>query len=244
MILPGLIENRGKRKAIAWLIDPDKYDEKRIGVTLAGVRHHPPDFLLIGGSLIFKQVDRLIRCIRTYSDLPVILFPGSIIQLSSNADGILLLSLISGRNPDYLIGNHVIAAPFLHESGMEIISTGYMLVNGGSQTSVSYMSNTQPIPSNKPDIALATALAGEMLGFKMIYLDAGSGAVQRVSAEMISMVASEIRIPLMVGGGIRTPENVRDAFLAGADIVVVGTAVEEKPETLLSLIAERDRFNI
>jgi putative glycerol-1-phosphate prenyltransferase len=155
----------------------------------------------------------------------------------------LLLSLISGRNSEYLIGNHVIAAPFLWESGIEIIPTGYILVKGGQQTSVSYMSNTQPIPPEKPDIALATAMAGEMLGLKVIYLDAGSGAHNPVPLKMISMVSQKINLPIIIGGGMRTAADIRNAYKSGADLVVVGSAIENRQCRLSELIAERDSFN-
>lgn len=173
----------------------------------------------------------------------MILFPGSPLQVSSQADAILLLSLISGRNSEYLIGNHVVAAPFLRESGIEILPTGYILVNGGKQTSVSYMSNTQPIPNDKPDLALATAMAGEMLGLRIIFLDAGSGAIEPVPAQMIHNISSGVSVPLIVGGGLCTPEKVREAYLAGADLVVVGNAAEENPKLIEEMVRERDRFN-
>ena len=153
-------------------------------------------------------------------------------QISSQADGILLLSLISGRNPDFLIGNHVVAAPFLKKSGLEIISTAYMLIESGQTTSVEYMSNTKPIPSNKPDIASSTALAGEMLGLSLVYLDAGSGAQQAVPSILIQEVKTTTSIPLIVGGGLHSLDNVRDACEAGADMLVVGTATEHNPNQI------------
>jgi putative glycerol-1-phosphate prenyltransferase len=181
--------------------------------------------------------------IKSLTSIPIILFPGSPLQLSSQADALLLLSLISGRNAEYLIGNHVVAAPFLRESGIEIVPTGYMLINGGKQTSVSYMSNTQPIPADKPDIALATAMAGEMLGLKIIYLDAGSGAINPVPLNMIASIAAGVSIPVIVGGGIRTPDAVRNAYESGADVVVVGNATETNQSLLSELIAVRDLIN-
>jgi len=242
MILPYLNSLKGHKKALAWLIDPDK-NITHLADNLAIAGESGVDLIFVGGSLIFNHVDSLIAEIKSLSGIPVVLFPGSMLQLSSRADAVLLLSLISGRNSDYLIGNHVIAAPFLKSSGIEIIPTGYMLINGGRPTSVSYMSNSQPIPQDKNDIALATALAGEMLGLKVIYLDAGSGAPDRVPIKMISLLASEIKLPVIVGGGIRKPEDVRQAYEAGADLVVVGTVIEENPNHLKDLIYERDRIN-
>lgn len=243
MILPLLQNLKNQKKAFAWLIDPDKCDDSIINCQLEIAKESAIDLILIGGSLISNHIDQLITRIKSAVGIPVILFPGSPLQLSSSADAILLLSLISGRNPEYLIGNHVISAPLLRKSGVEIISIGYMLINGGRQTSVSYMSNTQPIPSDKIDIALATAIAGEMLGLKVIYLDAGSGAINPVPKEMIASISSEISLPLMVGGGIRTPTDVRMAYQSGADVVIVGTAAENSGSDLRDLVAERDRFN-
>jgi len=234
---------KGHKKAFAWLIDPDKCEAGRLKSQLAVANDTGVDLIFVGGSLTFRSVDPVIEQIKEYSSIPVVLFPGSPLQLSDQADAVLLLSLISGRNPDYLIGSHVIAAPFLKESGLEIIPTGYLLIHGGRQTSVSYMSNTQPIPDDKPDIALATALAGEMLGFKIIFMDAGSGAIHPVPRDMIASVSSVIGLPLIIGGGLKTPEDVRNAYDAGADIVVVGNAVEDYKDRLGQLINERNRFN-
>jgi putative glycerol-1-phosphate prenyltransferase len=162
----------------------------------------------------------------------VVLFPGDNLQINSHADAILFLSLISGRNPDLLIGKHVISAPILKDSGIEVVSTGYMLIDGGTPTSVSYMSNTTPIPANKRDIAVCTAMAGEMLGLKLIFMDAGSGALNPVGENMISAVKKSIDIPLIVGGGIRSAEKAKAAFEAGADVVVVGNAIESNKDLI------------
>lgn len=159
----------------------------------------------------------------------MILFPGNSFQLSYNADALLLLSLISGRNPELLIGKHVMVAPYLKISPLEIIPTGYILIDGGKVSSVQYISNTAPIPADKNDIAACTALAGEMLGLKLIYLDAGSGANNPISSEMISTVSAQIQVPLIVGGGIKTPAKIIENFRAGADLVVIGNAVEKNP---------------
>jgi phosphoglycerol geranylgeranyltransferase len=231
------------RKAFAWLVDPDKCTGEKVEEQVILADKLGVDFIFVGGSLIFNHIDQLISRIKPLTRIPVIIFPGSPLQISAQADAILLLSLISGRNPDYLIGNHVVAAPFLKESGLEILPTGYILVNGGRQTSVSYMSNTQPIPYNKPDIAYATAMAGEMLGLRIIYMDAGSGADRPISGEMIQRVSMGIKVPLIIGGGIRTPQQVREAYASGADVIVVGNAAEKNHGLLQELLIERDLFN-
>jgi phosphoglycerol geranylgeranyltransferase len=228
-------------KKIALLIDPDNHTDSSLVTTLSVAGDATIDFILVGGSLVSKPIDHTIEIIKKASPLPVILFPGSLLQLSDKADGILLLSLISGRNPDYLIGNHVLAAHFLKKSGLEIIPTGYIIIDGKSVSSVEYISNTRPIPVEKSDIVVATALAGEMLGHKLIYIEAGSGADRRVSERVVTEVKKNIRIPLMVGGGIRTPEDALSLYQAGADIIVVGTAAEEDPEILLKMAAVRGR---
>ena len=175
--------------------------------------------------------------IKKVTDIPMILFPGNSFQLSYKADGLLFLSLISGRNAELLIGKHVITAPFLKISPLEIMSTGYMLIDGGISTTVQYMSNTTPIPSDKDDIALSTAMAGEMLGLKMIYMDAGSGAKTPITPSMINAVSTAIDIPLIVGGGIRTPEKVYENVKAGADAIVVGNAIEKDPQLIIDMAA-------
>jgi len=243
MILDQLTALKGKKKAFAWLIDPDKCNPDQAGQQIQTANQLGVDYIFVGGSLVFNHINGLLEKIKLASRMPVVLFPGSPLQVSSKADAILLLSLISGRNPEYLIGNHVIAAPFLRESGIEILPTGYILINGGKQTSVSYLSNTQPIPNDKPDLALATAMAGEMLGLRLVFLDAGSGAIEPVPAQMIRNISSGVGIPLIVGGGLCTDKQVREAYLAGADLVVVGNAAEKNPELIAGFIRERDRFN-
>ena len=215
------------KKQIAVLIDPDKTDAKKLVKTIQQAELAKVDFYLVGGSLLLKNnLDEIIAIIKKNSKKKVYLFPGNPSQISTRADGILLLSLISGRNAELLIGNHVLAAPILKQSKLTIISTGYMLIESGTQTTVSYISNTTPIPANKPAIAACTALAGEQLGLKTIYLEAGSGAQNSVSKEIIKAVKKQINIPLIVGGGIRSKEQIETAFLAGADVVVIGTAIE------------------
>jgi putative glycerol-1-phosphate prenyltransferase len=215
------------KKLFALLIDPDKHTPESIEKLLVNLINKPgPDLILVGGSLLFNGVSQIIAAIKRNSQTPVFLFPGNVQHVSENADGILLLSLISGRNPEFLIGNHVQAAPMIRKAGLEVIPTGYLLINSGVSTSVSYMSNTAPIPYDKTDIAVATAMAGEMLGMQLIYLEAGSGAQIPVSERMITAVKTNIRIPLVVGGGIKTAEQLSKVLDAGADMVVVGTAAE------------------
>jgi len=225
-----LFKSKGKKLAV--LIDPGKTDNIKLKNTVKTADKSGADFFLVGGSIISQNIDKTIEIIKDNSDLPVILFPGSIYQLSEKADAVLLLSLISGRNPDFLIGNHVTAAPFLKKSNLEIISTGYILIDGGNKTSVEYMSNTKPIPSDKTDIVTATAVAGEMLGLSAVYLEAGSGALMSVSKELIAAVKENVRIPLIVGGGMRNKQNILDACDAGANIIVIGTAFEKEPELI------------
>lgn len=228
-------KKEGKKK-FAVLIDPDGYKTGHLDRIIELARIAQVDFFFIGGSLIVNNVlDECIQKIKANCDIPVLLFPGSSRQLSYQADGILFLSLISGRNPELLIGKHVETAPFLKISPLEVLSTGYMLVDGGVPTSVSYMSNTYPIPATKSAIALATAQAGELLGLKLIYMDAGSGAAQPISLEMLQTVSAGIDIPLIVGGGIRTAERARQTVAAGADVVVVGNALEKDPNLLIEM---------
>jgi phosphoglycerol geranylgeranyltransferase len=195
------------------------------------------DYFFIGGSLVVNNMlDDVLNDIKKQCDIPMILFPGNSFQLSYRADALLFLSLISGRNPELLIGQHVISAPFLKMSPLEIISTGYILIDGGVMTSVQYMSNTYPIPAHKDDIAVCTALAGEMLGLKLMYMDAGSGAKNPISESMIENVSGAVSVPLIVGGGIRTPEKVAANLRAGADLVVVGNAIEKDPVLIKEMV--------
>ena len=215
------------KKQIAVLIDPDKTDLKKLQKTIEAAEKANIDFFLVGGSLLLKDnLEEVIISIKKLSKKKVFLFPGNPSQISNKADGILLLSLISGRNADLLIGNHVQAAPILKQSKLNIVPTGYILIESGTATTVSYISNTTPIPANKPEIAACTALAGEQLGLQIIYLEAGSGALNAVSKETIKAVRKMIRVPLIVGGGIRSAAQIETAFSAGADIVVIGTAIE------------------
>jgi len=227
----------GAKKFVV-LIDPDKVRLGKISKVLELSVEAGVDYFFIGGSLVVNDMlDYVLKSMKEMCHIPMILFPGNSHQLSYKADAILFLSLISGRNADLLIGKHVITAPFLKVSPLEIISTGYMLVDGGIMTSVQYMSNTSPIPANKDDIALCTAMAGEMLGLKQIYMDAGSGAKNPISESMIKTVSSAINIPLIIGGGISTPEKAAANAKAGADILVVGNAIEKDPQLIRDIAA-------
>jgi putative glycerol-1-phosphate prenyltransferase len=226
------------KKSFAVLIDPDKVDITLLDQLIALSIEAKVDYLLVGGSLVVSNhLDECIQHIKENCSIPVILFPGSPSQISKYADALLYLSLISGRNPELLIGQHVISAPFVKQSGLEIMSTGYMVVDGGAPTTVSYISNASPIPADKNEIALCTALAGEMLGMKLIYMDAGSGAKRAITEGMIKKVASNIEVPLIVGGGITTPEKAYLNCKAGADVIVVGNAIE-KDIALIKEISE------
>jgi phosphoglycerol geranylgeranyltransferase len=222
------IARKGPGKKFAILVDPDKYNEAGLSRLCTLAVENKTDMIFVGGSLLTRDnLGFSISLIKRLTGIPVILFPGSLRQIDANADALLLLSLISGRNPDMLIGNHVIAATYLKESGLEILPTGYMLIESGPITTAQYISNSIPTPREKDDIAACTAMAGEMLGLKLIYMDAGSGAKNPVPDSMIRKVRENISIPLIVGGGIRTPEQVSSACKAGADVIVVGNAFEK-----------------
>lgn len=230
-------KTKGKKKFVV-LIDPDNVRLGKLDKVLELSREANVDYFFIGGSLVVNDMlDMVLANIKETTKIPTILFPGNSFQLSYKADGLLFLSLISGRNADLLIGKHVITAPFLKISPVEIMSTGYMLVDGGISTTVQYMSNTTPIPANKDDIALCTAMAGELLGLKIIYMDAGSGALNPISTSMIEAVSTAIDIPLIVGGGIRTPEKAFENVKAGADVIVVGNAIEKDPQLIIEMAA-------
>ena len=231
------------RKIFSLLIDPEKHRADTLARTVDMAVKVRVDVILVGGSLTSSPIDDTILSVKQKTEIPVVLFPGNLLQLSSRADGILLLSLLSGRNPEYLIGNHVLASQFIKKSGIEIIPTGYILVDGHYLSSVEYISNTRPIPSEKADIIVATALAGEQLGLKLIYLEAGSGAGDRIREEIVMQVKESISIPLIVGGGIRTAEDIRNLYKAGANGVVVGTAIENDYRVLSSLAAVRNEFD-
>lgn len=232
------------QKFFALLIDPDKTKGDALIDLVKNADAVGVDFFFIGGSLLVgDHLNDCITIIQKYSTIPTVSFPGSILQVSPQTDALLFLSLISGRNAELLIGQHVIAAPLLAQTPLEIIPTGYMLVDGGQQTSVSYMSNTTPLPANKPDIAAATAIAGEMLGLKCIYADAGSGAPNAISTAIITAIQQRVNIPLIIGGGIRTSAQITSAIEAGADVVVIGNAIENNPNLLEEMVKATHGIN-
>jgi putative glycerol-1-phosphate prenyltransferase len=241
-VLP-IIESAKKanEKLFSLLIDPDNCTGKEAQHTALAAKDAGVDLLFVGGSLLVN--DRLfdtVQIIKANCDIPVVLFPGDNMQVVPNADSILLLSVISGRNAEMLIGKHVVAAPRLKDSGLEIIPTGYMLIDSGKATTASYMSNTNPIPHDKDDIAACTAMAGEMLGLRTMFLDGGSGAQNSVSPSMVKRVADHVNVPIIVGGGLKTPEMAKARFEAGATVVVVGNAIEQNG-ALLAEIASTTR---
>ena len=215
------------RKLLAILLDPDKIVWDNLQHLIEKINQSPATHIFIGGSHVQNNIlDGLIIRLKEKISLPIVLFPGNPSQISANADAILFLSLISGRNPDYLIEHQVDAVPILKKTELEIISTGYMLIESGSETAVARVSNTKPLDRNNSDYAMHTAQAGEMLGNKLIYLEAGSGAKKAVPVEMIKKVSKNIEIPLIVGGGIIDLQGIQKAYEAGADLVVIGTAFE------------------
>lgn len=225
------------RKSFTVLIDPDKISLNKTDELVQLSVDAQVDYYFVGGSLVISNhLDECIQQLKSACDIPVILFPGSPSQVSKYADAILYLSLISGRNPELLIGQHVISAPLVKKSGLEILPTGYMVIDGGAPTTVSYISNATPIPADKEDIAMCTAMAGEMLGMKLIYMDAGSGAKNPIPEFMIERVAKNIESPLIIGGGITDPEKAYRNCKAGADVIVIGNAIEKDP-TLIKEIA-------
>lgn len=229
------------QRMMAVLIDPDKVNEKHLDRICHNANHAGIDFFFVGGSLLTSgDLSDTIAGIKKRSDIPVVIFPGNHQQVDEHADAILLLSLISGRNPDLLIGQHVLAAQRLKAAEIEIMPTGYMLIDGGSMTTVQYVSGVVPIPVNQHEIAATTALAGEQLGLKLIFVEAGSGAQRHVPLEMIQAIKREINIPLIVGGGVRTSSQASEIYDAGADIIVIGNHFEAHPELVMEMAAVRD----
>jgi len=239
MIFKKILEDKMKgKKNFALLIDPDKQNTKDLTCIIEKANEAMVDFFFIGGSLLTSNsLDLCIKTVKSKSKIPIVLFPGNAMQVHDSADGILFLSLISGRNAEMLIGKQVITAPILKQSKLEVLPTGYMLIDSGKPTTVSYMSNTTPIPSEKDAIASCTAMAGEMLGMRLIFMDGGSGAEQPISSKMIQKVRSSIKAPLIIGGGIRSAHKASEILNAGADIIVVGNAIE-KNHNLIFEIAE------
>jgi putative glycerol-1-phosphate prenyltransferase len=232
-----IVDKKANKKSFALLIDPDKQNEKQLLAIIKKAKKVNTDYFFVGGSLLTSDsLDLCLNTIKKNSNIPTVLFPGNAMQVNNKADGILFLSLISGRNADMLIGKQVITAPILKHSSLEVLPTGYMLVDSGKPTTVSYMSNTIPIPADKETVAVCTAMAGEMLGLKLIFMDGGSGAKTPISEVMIKAVRKSIDVPLIIGGGISSGEKAIANCNAGADIIVVGNAIE-KDDDLISEIA-------
>jgi len=220
-----------KGAAYLLLIDPDKSSGEKLAKFVKHCEDSGVDGFLVGGSLMTtNNLDEVVRTVKQNSSLPVILFPGSENQITVSADAILFISLISGRNAEHLIGKHVLAAPMIKQSGIEPISTGYMLIESGRQTTAEYMSGSSPIPRNKPEIAAATALAGEYLGMNCVYLEGGSGADHSVPNEMIRLVASTVSVPIIVGGGIRESRTAHEKVINGANIIITGNFFEDESQ--------------
>lgn len=232
-----------QRKQLVVLIDPDGQTPEQAGRIARLAGKHGANFIFLGGSLIVSCLEDTLTAIKANTDIPVILFPGHHSHLSAQLDGVLFISLISGRNAEYLIGNHVIAAPQIKRMGLPVLPCGYILIESGQTTSVEYMSNTRPIPAAKTDIIVATALAGEMQGSQCIYLEGGSGAQERVHLNTITAVKRSLSIPLIVGGGIRTPQDLHSVYSAGADVAVIGTAIELDPELIPQFCKVLTAFN-
>ena len=225
------------KKLFAILIDPDKQSKEELKQIVEKAKSAKADLFFVGGSLLTNDsLDSCLETLKNESDIPVILFPGNAMQVNDKADAILFLSLISGRNAEMLIGKQVITAPILKQSSLEVLPTGYILIDSGKPTTVSYMSNTTPIPHEKNAVAACTAMAGEMLGLKCIFMDGGSGALNPISEKMIAMVRQSVDTPLIIGGGINSGKKAAANCEAGADVIVVGNAIE-KDENLIEEIA-------
>ncbi|KEO72103.1 geranylgeranylglyceryl/heptaprenylglyceryl phosphate synthase [Anditalea andensis] len=236
-----------KKKGAILLLDPEKYiDTTGFNNIISKAVHHGVDFFFVGGSLLLqKNMDEIILHIKAINpQIPVILFPGNVIQISDKADGILFISLISGRNPEFLIGQHVVAAPLIAQTPLEVLPTGYILVNSGKATSVNYMSQTLPIPNDKPALAVATGMAGRYLGLQYLYLDAGSGADSPINPDIIYHVKERVGLPLIVGGGIDSLDLAKTAWDKGADYVVLGNGVEKNPSLLTEVLDYAKTYNL
>jgi len=245
MILNSMYENCSNgKKSFAVLLDPDKLNLDILQERIEAINSSAVDYIFVGGTIIGTDfMDTLLQQLQEKTFVPKVIFPGNGLHINAKADGILYLSLISGRNPEFLIGQHVVSAPILKRSKLEILSTGYILVDGGKPTTASYISNTAPLPNDKPEIAVATAMAGEMLGLKLTYLDSGSGAQIPVSESIIQAVKKYTDTPLIVGGGINSLQKASKALTAGADIIVVGNAIEENPNFLLEVASLVNSYN-
>lgn len=232
------------KKSLAVLIDPESTDNNKVARLVQLASSVGVDYFFVGGSTAqYNEMDETLGLLQELSEIPTFIFPGNVSQLNNKADALLYLSLISGRNPDLLIGKQVESVPFLRKNSLEVIPTGYLLIDGGNQSSVAYISNTTPIPERHIEVAVNTALAGQYLGMQLIYLEAGSGALNPVCTQMISAVSQALYIPLIVGGGIRNPETAQLALNAGADLIVIGNILEKDPEALIDISIAVHREN-
>jgi putative glycerol-1-phosphate prenyltransferase len=239
-----LINRELKRKMLAVLLDPDQCRGAVLASTIAIFKTHSPDFIFVGGSHTVSSIDNLIEVLKEEINAQIILFPGNASQFSTKADALLYLSLLSGRNAEFLIGQHITSSVAIKESNIEVIPTGYILIEGGKTSSVEYISNTRPIPADKKEIVLSTAVAAELLGMRMVYLEAGSGANFPVPADMIEYVSGNLLLPLVVGGGIKNTNQLKKVFEAGADIVVVGNIFETEPNKIAEFISCTRKFGM
>jgi putative glycerol-1-phosphate prenyltransferase len=236
-------DKKANKKSFALLIDPDKQNLTQLLTIINKAEKAKVDYFFVGGSLLtYDSLDTCLKTIKNNSTIPVILFPGNAMQVNDKADGILFLSLISGRNAEMLIGKQVITAPILKQSSLEVLPTGYILVDSGKPTTASYMSNTTPIPADKETVSACTAMAGEMLGLKLIFMDGGSGAKIPISEKMIATVSESIDVPLIIGGGINCGEKALENCKAGADIIVVGNAIEKNEDLITEISSAIHQF--
>ncbi len=223
---------KNSANALAVLIDPDKACEEWLNEVIEYANSGYIDFLFAGGSFATHSTDNLVKILKKSTNVPVVLFPGHPSQVSYEADAILFLSLISGRNPEFLIGHHIYVANSLKNSDLEVLPTGYILIESGRTTTVEYISNTKPIPANKTDLVVSTAIAGELLGLKFIYLEAGSGADNHLNINLLQVVKKSIDVPLIVGGGIKNEADLKEIAKVGANVIVIGTAFEKSPSLI------------
>lgn len=236
-------DKKANKKSFALLIDPDKQNLTQLLTIINKAEKAKVDYFFVGGSLLtYDSLDTCLKTIKNNSNIPVVLFPGNAMQVNDKADGILFLSLISGRNAEMLIGKQVITAPILKQSSLEVLPTGYILVDSGRPTTASYMSNTTPIPADKDTVSACTAMAGEMLGLKLIFMDGGSGAENPISEQMIATVSESIDAPLIIGGGINCGEKALENCKAGADIIVVGNAIEKNEDLITEISSAIHQF--
>ncbi len=238
-----LLNREMGKKMFAVLIDPEKCHGRNFAAIIAALKISPPEFIFVGGSHAVKSLDNMIEIIQEEVDSSIILFPGDASQFSEHADAILYLSLLSGRNPEYLIGQHIKSSVAIQESDIEVIPTAYLLIEGGKISSVEYISNTRAIPRDKKEIIRSTAVAGELLGMRLTYLEAGSGASQPIPVDLIADIRKSISSPLIVGGGITSTEGIEAAFQAGADLVVVGNAFESAPSKMVEFVEWVKAYN-